>query len=64
MKKVASDFFSPDLNRKYGIRIRGSHVKSFGLNNYRTTRAENFVNFTNVKIFKYDVIYGNGGYKP
>ena len=41
--KNSSDFFSTDSNRKYGIRIRGSHVKSFGLNNYRTTRARNFI---------------------
>ena len=42
-EKTLSDIFLPDLNRKWGIRIRGSPVKSFGLNNYRITRARNFI---------------------
>ena len=42
MKKFR-DIFSPDLNRKWGIRIRGSPVKSFRLNNYRITRASDLI---------------------
>ena len=35
--------FSHQIQTECGVRIPGSHVKSLGLNNYRNTRARNFV---------------------